>query len=92
MPLSPKVMAMLFGLFLFIALTAGPGIQRSDHCAAQDGRRGHGQGRLRLVMIGSIATMVLICGAIAQLAIGRLVERIFGGLSVRHRYRDRLCR
>lgn len=74
-PLTPKVMAMLFGLFLFIALTAGlvfnvltialPKIV--DEGMAKD---------VSLVMIGSIATMVLICGAIAQLAIGRLVEKI----------------
>jgi MFS family permease len=73
-PLTPRVMAMLFGLFLFIALTAGlvfnvltialPKIV--DEGLAKD---------VSLVMIGSIATMVLICGAIAQLAIGRLVEK-----------------
>jgi len=28
------------------------------------------------VAIGSIATLVLVCGAVAQLAVGRLVERI----------------
>jgi MFS family permease len=74
-PLTPKVMAMLFGLFLFIALTAGlvfnvltialPKIV--DEGMAKD---------VSLVMIGSIATLVLICGAIAHLAIGRLVEKI----------------
>jgi len=29
-----------------------------------------------LVMVGSIATAVLVCGAIAQLVVGRVVERI----------------
>ena len=29
-----------------------------------------------LVTIGSIATLVLVCGAVAQLAVGRLVEKI----------------
>jgi len=28
-----------------------------------------------LVLVGSIATLVLICGAVAQLCVGRLVER-----------------
>jgi MFS family permease len=74
-PLTPKVMAMLFGLFLFIALTAGLVFnvltialpKMVDEGMAKD---------TSLVMIGSIATIVLICGAIAQLAIGRLVEKI----------------
>jgi MFS family permease len=73
-PLAPRVMAMLFGLFLFIALTAGLVFnvltialpKMVDEGLAKD---------VSLVMIGSIATMVLICGAIAQLAIGRLVEK-----------------
>jgi MFS family permease len=73
-PLTPRVMAMLFGLFLFIALTAGLVFnvltialpKMVDEGLAKD---------VSLVMIGSIATMVLICGAIAQLAIGRLVEK-----------------
>ena len=74
-PLTPKVMAMLFSLFLFIALSAGlvfnvltialPKIV--DEGMAKDAS---------LVAIGSIATLVLICGAIAQLAVGRLVEKI----------------
>jgi MFS family permease len=73
-PLTPKVMAMLFGLLVVIALSAGlvfniltialPKIV--DEGMAKD---------YSLMMIGSIATMVLICGAIAQLAIGRLVEK-----------------
>lgn len=74
-PLTPKVMAMLFGLFLFIALTAGLVFnvltialpKMVDEGMAKDAS---------LVMIGSIATLVLVCGAIAQLAIGRLVEKI----------------
>ena len=38
-PLTPKVAAMLFGLFLIIALSAGLGFQRVDHRAAEDRRR-----------------------------------------------------
>jgi MFS family permease len=73
--LTPKLAAMLFGLFLVIALSAGlvfnvltialPKIV--DEGMAKD---------VSLVLVGSIATAVLICGAVAQLAVGRLVERI----------------
>ncbi len=72
--LSAKAMTMLFGIFLIIALTAGlvfnvltialPKIV--DEGMVKD---------VPLVLVGSVATVVLLCGAIAQLAIGRLVER-----------------
>lgn len=71
--LTPKLMAMLFGLFLIIALSAGlvfnvltialPKIV--DEGMVKD---------VPLVLVGSVATAVLLCGALAQLAIGRLVE------------------
>ncbi len=64
---------MLFGLFLVIALSAGlvfnvltialPKIV--DEGMAKD---------VPLVLVGSIATAVLVCGALAQLTVGRLVE------------------
>lgn len=72
-PLTPKVMVMLFGLFLVIAVSSGlvfnvltialPKIV--DEGMAKD---------VPLVLIGSVATAVLICGALAQLSVGRLVE------------------
>ncbi len=72
-PLTPKVSVMLFGLFLIIALSSGmvfnvltialPKIV--DEGMAKD---------VPLVMIGSVATAVLMCGALAQLSVGRLVE------------------
>jgi MFS family permease len=72
-PMTPKVMAILFGLFLIIAISAGlvfnvltialPKIV--DEGIAKD---------VPLVLVGGIATTVLICGAIAQLIVGRLVE------------------
>jgi MFS family permease len=72
-PLTPKLAVMLFGLFLVIALSAGlvfnvltialPKIV--DEGIAKD---------VPLVLVGGIATTVLICGAIAQLIVGRLVE------------------
>jgi MFS family permease len=72
-PLAPRLAVMLFGLFIVIALSAGltfnvltialPKIV--DERLSSD---------LPLVLVGSIATAVLICGALAQLTIGRLVE------------------
>ena len=72
-PLTPRLAVMLFGLFLVIALSAGlvfnvltialPKIV--DEGMAKD---------VPLVLVGSIATAVLICGALAQLTVGRLVE------------------
>ncbi|MBS0246119.1 MAG: MFS transporter [Proteobacteria bacterium] len=71
--LTPTLMALLFGLFLVIALSAGlvfnvltialPKIV--DEGMVKD---------VPLVLVGSVATAVLLCGALAQLAIGRLVE------------------
>lgn len=73
-PLTPKVMAMLFGLLLLIALSSG--VVFNILTIALPKMVDEGMTRdYSLVMIGSIATMVLICGAIAQLAIGRLVEK-----------------
>jgi len=72
--LTPKLAAMLFGLFIVIALTAGtvfnvltialPKIV--DEKLAQN---------VPLLLAGSVATGVLICGGLAQLCVGRLVER-----------------
>jgi MFS family permease len=74
-PLTPKLAVALFGLFLVIAMSAGlvfnvltialPKIVDEGIAAS-----------VPLVLIGSIATAVLICGALAQLAVGRLVEWI----------------
>jgi MFS family permease len=72
-PLTPRLAVMLFGLFIVIALSAGltfnvltialPKIV--DERLSRD---------LPLLMVGSIATAVLVCGALAQLTVGRLVE------------------
>ena len=74
-PLTPKVATMLFGLFLIIAISAGlvfnvltialPKIVDEGIAAS-----------VPLVLVGSIATGVLVCGALAQLTVGRLVERV----------------
>jgi MFS family permease len=72
-PLTPRLAVILFGLFIVIALSAGltfnvltvalPKIV--DERLSRD---------LPLVLVGSIATVVLVCGALAQLTVGRLVE------------------
>jgi MFS family permease len=74
-PLTPKVMTVLFGLFLVIALSAGlvfnvltialPKIVDEGVAAS-----------VPLVLVGGIATGVLVCGAMAQLTVGRLIERV----------------
>jgi MFS family permease len=71
--LTPRLAFMLFGLFIVIALSAGltfnvltialPKIV--DERLSSD---------MPLVMVGGIATLVLVCGALAQLTVGRLVE------------------
>jgi MFS family permease len=72
-PLTPRLAVILFGLFIVIALSAGltfnvltialPKIV--DERLSRD---------LPLLLVGSIATAVLVCGALAQLTVGRLVE------------------
>jgi MFS family permease len=74
-PLTARLAVMLFGLFLVIALSSGlvfnvltialPKIV--DEGIAKD---------VPLVLVGGIATAVLVCGALAQLTVGRLVERV----------------
>jgi MFS family permease len=71
--LSMRAAAMVFGLFIVIALCGGLifnvltiALPKIVDERATD---------MPLVVVGSIATAVLICGALAQLTIGRLVER-----------------
>jgi MFS family permease len=73
--LAPQVAVALFGLFIIIAMTAGlifnavtvalPKIV--EERLAQD---------VPLIAVGGLATAVFMCGALAQLAVGRLVEWI----------------
>ena len=72
-PLTPKVMAILFGLFLIIALTAGLVFNVLTIALPKIVDEGIASS-VPLVLIGSIATAVLVCGAAAQLTVGRLVE------------------
>jgi MFS family permease len=72
-PLTPKVMTMLFGLFLIIALSAGLVFNVLTIALPKIVDEGVASS-VPLVLVGSIATGVLVCGAIAQLTVGRLVE------------------
>jgi MFS family permease len=72
---APWLSAALFGLFVVVALTAGlvfhittvalPKIV--DERLAAD---------ISLLMVGGITTLIFMCGAVAQLTVGRLVERV----------------
>ena len=73
-PLTPKVAVMLFGLFLLIAFSAGIVFNVLTIALPKIVDEGMVKG-VPLILVGSVATGVLICGAIAQLIIGRLVER-----------------
>ncbi len=73
-PLAAWMAAAIFGLFIVIALTAGLVFHIATVALPKivDERLGAG---VSLVMVGGIATVIFMCGALAQLAIGRLVER-----------------
>jgi MFS family permease len=66
--------ALLFGLFVVVALTAGLVLQTMSVALPKivDERLGM---EVPLFWVGGFATAVFMCGAIAQLAVGRMVER-----------------
>jgi MFS family permease len=72
--LTPKLAVALFGLFIVIALTAGTIFNLLTIALPKivDERLA---AHVPLLLAGSVATAVLVCGGIAQLAVGRLVER-----------------
>jgi MFS family permease len=73
-PLGAWIAAAIFGLFVIVALTAGLVFNIISVALPKviDERVGS---ELPLVLIGGLATAVFLCGALAQLAVGRLVER-----------------
>jgi MFS family permease len=73
-PLTAARAAVLFGLFVIVALTAGLVLNTISVALPKivDERLGTD---VPLFAVGSLATAVFMCGAIAQLAVGRLVER-----------------
>lgn len=74
-PLSPKTAAMVFSLFLVIALSAGLVFNVLTIALPKIVDEGVGSS-VPLALVGSIATAVLVCGALAQLTVGRLVEKV----------------
>ncbi|HEY6832303.1 MAG TPA: MFS transporter [Pseudolabrys sp.] len=72
--LTPRAATVLFSLFIMIALTAGTTFNMLTIALPKivDERL---TTHVPLVIAGSIATAVLICGALAQLCVGRLTER-----------------
>ena len=71
-PLSRSTAAIVFGLFIVIALSAGLVFNTLSVALPKIvDERVHG---ISLLEIGGLTTAVFICGAIAQLAVGRLVE------------------
>ena len=73
-PLTPRGAVALFGLFTVIALTAGTTFQLLTIALPKivDERLA---ANVPLLLAGSVATLVLVCGGLAQLCVGRLVER-----------------
>ncbi len=72
--LSKSATFIVFGLFIIIALGAGMAFNVITVALPKviDERAGQG---ISLIAVGSIATAVFVVGGIAQLAVGRLVER-----------------
>jgi len=71
---APWVAAAIFALFILIAISAGLVFHVTTVALPKlvDERLGLS---VSLMQVGGIATLILLCGAIAQLAIGRLVDR-----------------
>ena len=73
-PLAAWMAVTIFGLFIVIALTAGLVFHIATVALPKivDERFGTG---VPLILVGGLATMIFMCGALAQLAVGRLVEK-----------------
>jgi MFS family permease len=72
--LSAPVAAMIVGLFVVVALSAGIVFNTMTIALPKivDERIGNG---ISLVVVGGLTTAVFLCGAVAQITVGRLVER-----------------
>jgi len=73
--LSPAMAAAIFGCFILIAITAGLIFNAITVALPKIVEERAGQD-VPLFWVGGLATAVFMCGAIAQLAVGRLVEKI----------------
>jgi len=74
-PLSPKAAATMFGIYIVVAVCSGLTFNTVSIALPKivDERLGHA---VTLLMVGGLTTAVFMCGALAQLLMGRLVERI----------------
>jgi MFS family permease len=72
--LAVWIMATMFGLFLLVLTTAGLvfNIYTIALPKVIDARVG---GQISLVQVGGIATLVFMCGALAQFSVGRILEK-----------------
>jgi MFS family permease len=72
---TPWLAATLFGLFVVVALTAGLVFHITTVALPKlvDERAGSG---IPLMLVGGITTAIFLCGAVAQVTVGRLVERV----------------
>jgi predicted MFS family arabinose efflux permease len=72
--LSPRAVAVLFGSYMVISLTGGLTFNTALIALPKllDERMGDG---MPLIVIGWLATGIFLCGGLAQLAMGRLLER-----------------
>jgi MFS family permease len=72
--LSASAAAMIFGLFVVVALSAGLVFNTISVALPKivDERVGGG---ISLIEVGGLTTAVFLCGAVAQITVGRLVER-----------------
>jgi MFS family permease len=73
-PLAVWMAVTILGLFMVIALTAGLVFHIATVALPKivDERFGTG---VPLLLVGGLATAIFLCGALAQLAVGRLVEK-----------------
>jgi MFS family permease len=73
--LSPVIATVIFTLFVVVALSAGLVFNTISVALPKivDERVGEG---ISLVLVGGLTTAVFLCGAVAQITVGRLVERI----------------
>jgi len=73
--LSPRAAAMMFGCYVAISLAGGLTFNTALIALPKlvDERVGAG---VPLIVVGWLATGIFLCGALAQLAMGRLMERV----------------
>jgi MFS family permease len=73
--LSSTIAAVIFALFVIVALSAGLVFNTISVALPKivDERIGNG---ISLMLVGGLTTAVFLCGAVAQITVGRLVERI----------------